>query len=113
MTAEDDALNAPTPDGDAGAAALDAAYLRAATQCLRLWQEVCDRTEVPAGLIVKFRVSFPLIAHAMNHVAQALEVIERYPLVAATSARVALEHALAAQWLDNRVRASRPVTGTS
>ncbi|MDP3950319.1 hypothetical protein [Microbacterium sp.] len=99
MTAEDDALDAPTPDGDARAAALDPAYLRAATQCLQLWQEVCDRAEVPAGLVVKFRVSFSLIAHAMNHVAQALEVIERYPLVAATSARVALEHALTAQWV--------------
>lgn len=42
---------------------------------------------------------FPLAAHAINHVEVALEAQQKFPWVARTSARVAFEHTLRAQWV--------------
>jgi hypothetical protein len=47
----------------------------------------------------KFRVCFPLAAHALNHVRAAAAVRSSSPWVAVSSARIAFEHALAAQWV--------------
>ncbi|QIK65615.1 hypothetical protein G7072_04030 [Nocardioides sp. HDW12B] len=55
--------------------------------------------EVPTALDTKFRVAYPMVANALNHVSQALDVIEQLPLVATASARIALEHALSSQWI--------------
>lgn len=54
---------------------------------------------MPDRASVKFRVCLPLIAHALNHVSSGLANISQLPFVAATNARVAFEHALAAQWV--------------
>ncbi|MCR1782206.1 hypothetical protein KVF89_06650 [Nocardioides carbamazepini] len=79
--------------------AADRAHLDAARQCVLLWHQSPKAMEAPAALNVKFRVSYPMLAHALNHVHQALAAMERFPLVATTSARIALEHALTAQWI--------------
>lgn len=71
----------------------------AAQECIDEWEGLPFPLEVSADHEVRFRVGFPLVSHALNHVTIALETFERFPLVAAGSARVALEHALAAQWV--------------
>jgi hypothetical protein len=47
----------------------------------------------------QFRICFPLAAHALNHIDTALGLHQQRPWVAASSTRVAFEHALAAQWV--------------
>jgi hypothetical protein len=54
---------------------------------------------IAKALDPKFRVCFPLAAHALNHVEAAFELRARLPWVARSSARVAFEHALTAQWV--------------
>jgi len=78
---------------------IDAGYLSAADACVAIWDELPLPIDVPVERLRKFRVCFPLLAHAMNHVATALEIRQRRPFVAASSSRVAFEHALSAQWV--------------
>jgi len=47
----------------------------------------------------KFRVVFPLAAHALNHLDTAVSIQSCSPWVAVASARIAFEHALTAQWV--------------
>src|SRR4051794_8375555 len=54
---------------------------------------------VEARLNNKFIICFPLAAHAINHVETALRTRDRFPWVAKSSARIAFEHALTAQWI--------------
>ena len=67
----------------------------------RLWWQ--PPTAVPCviaeAMDPKFRICFPLAAHALNHVEAALELRARLPWVAKSSARIAFEHALTAQWV--------------
>lgn len=65
------------------------------------WRDPKSLSElsIEARLHDKFLVCFPLAAHAMNHVEAALEARQQFPWVAKTSARVAFEHALTAQWI--------------
>ena len=77
----------------------DALHLEAARSCLSLWRRQGSTLEIDADLESKFRVAYPLTAHAVNHVINALRVINLAPLVAASSARIAIEHALTAQWI--------------
>lgn len=78
----------------------DRRYMEAAQQCVAHWKSVDQRLAVPAELGVKFRVCFPLIAHAMNHVTHAIDLAATAPFVMASGARIALEHALTAQWVQ-------------
>jgi hypothetical protein len=55
--------------------------------------------EVSAKLDNKFRLCFPLSAHALNHVAAAWDLRSSLPWLAKSGARIAFEHALIAQWL--------------
>jgi hypothetical protein len=82
-------------------AAFDTGCLRVAQQCVDLWHRLWRETSVAidGSLEDKFRICFPLAAHALNHVDAALDLYQERPLVAASSARVAFEHALAAQWV--------------
>lgn len=87
-------------EGDRDAsAALNKAHLHAARQCLEMWQRDAGPIEVRQDLEIKFRVCYPLVAHAMNQIAVALEVTDGHPLASVTNARVAFEHAVAAQWV--------------
>jgi hypothetical protein len=65
------------------------------------WRDPPSMSElsIDARLHDKFMMCFPLAAHAMNHVEAALEARQRFPWVTKTSARIAFEHALTAQWI--------------
>jgi hypothetical protein len=83
-------------------AAKDAGYLQAAAQCVAHWRlHWCASEPVSVGsaLVDKFKVCYPLAAHALNHVESALELRDHRPWVATSSARVAFEHAIAAEWV--------------
>ncbi|GAB3922706.1 hypothetical protein GCM10029976_011820 [Kribbella albertanoniae] len=73
--------------------------LTAAASCGEQWDAQPSQTAVAESHESKFRVGYPLAAHAMNHAGTALAVYRRHPLVAASSARIALENSLAAQWV--------------
>ena len=77
----------------------DLTFLQAAGDCIELWDVLTFPLSISAELERKFRVCFPLLAHSANHVATALEVYRRRPLVASSSARIAFESALSAQWV--------------
>ena len=81
--------------------AFNAGCLRMARQCVDLWHQLWRETPlaVDSALEVKFRICFPLAAHALNHVDAALGLHVERPWVAASSTRVAFEHAIAAQWV--------------
>jgi hypothetical protein len=85
------------PEDDAVVHA-NARFLRAAEAAVEHWNEALP-ISVPDSASVKFRVCFPLIAHALNHASCGLANISLLPFVAVTNARVAFEHALAAQWV--------------
>ncbi|ODR19215.1 hypothetical protein [Mycolicibacterium porcinum] len=55
--------------------------------------------EVTAKLEPKFRVCFPLSAHALNHLEAAWNTRRSLPWVAKSGIRIAFEHALTAQWV--------------
>lgn len=55
--------------------------------------------EINRQLNLKFRLCFPLAAHALNHVDCAWALHQSLPWIAASGARVAFEHALTAQWV--------------
>jgi hypothetical protein len=76
----------------------NAKFLRAAEAAVEHWKDALP-ISVPDSASVKFRVCLPLIAHALNHASSGLANISQLPFVAATNARVAFEHALAAQWV--------------
>jgi hypothetical protein len=83
-------------------AAKDAGYLRAASRCVAHWRRHWCASEpvgVDSALVDKFKVCYPLAADALNHVESALELRSRHPWVATSSARVAFEHAIAAEWV--------------
>ncbi|NPD04867.1 hypothetical protein HN031_09255 [Nocardioides sp. zg-1308] len=90
-------MNNPTPK--AGSEAEIGKLLAAARECIAEWENLAFPLSVSATHEVRFRVGFPLSSHALNQVAVALEMRDRFPLVAASCARIALEHALAAQWV--------------
>lgn len=73
--------------------------LAAAGSCLAQWEKWPPQVAVAESREPKFRVGYPLAAHALNHAAVALGVYRQHPLVAASSARIALENSLAAQWV--------------
>lgn len=73
--------------------------LAAARECIVEWEKLAFPLSISTTHEMRFRVGFPLAAHALNQVAVALEMRDRRPLVAASCARIALEHALAAQWV--------------
>src|SRR5258707_15663768 len=87
------------PDADAQLAAMDASFVAAAEACVLRWQGALP-IEVVDEERVKFRVCFPLVAHSLSQVAAALLLLHAgQPFVATANTRVALEHALAAQWV--------------
>lgn len=63
------------------------------------WQEQTSTPELNPELSRKFRVCFPLAAHALNHVEAAVTLHSSSPWVAMSSVRIAFEHALTAQWV--------------
>ncbi|MCV7224669.1 DUF5677 domain-containing protein [Mycolicibacterium komossense] len=63
------------------------------------WQEQTSTPTLNPELSRKFRVSFPLAAHALNHVQAAVALQSSSPWVAMSSVRIAFEHALTAQWV--------------
>lgn len=68
----------------------------------RWWQSpgaAASRLEVVVKLDNKFRLCFPLAAHALNHVEAAWNLRTSLPWMAKSGARVAFEHALTAQWV--------------
>jgi hypothetical protein len=80
--------------------AFNAGCLHVAQQCVDLWhQRWFGPLAIEPAQEVKFRICFPLAAHALNHAETALSLHQQRPWVAASSTRVAFEHALAAQWV--------------
>lgn len=77
---------------------LNQRFLQAADDALRFWRGAVP-ISVSQSVSIKFRVCFPLIAHSLNHVASALASATRMPFAAESSARIAFEHSLAAQWV--------------
>lgn len=77
----------------------DRRRLDAAHRCVALWRSFPLPIKVPNRFEIRFRVIFPLAAHALNLTDAGLAQLPDYPLVAASSARLALEHAIAAQWV--------------
>ena len=71
----------------------------AAEKCVDLWHTLSFPVDVISEFERKFRVCFPLLAHAMNQVTTAIQVRKRLPFVAASNARIGLESALSAQWV--------------
>lgn len=63
------------------------------------WQEQTTTPKLNPELSKKFRICFPLAAHALNHVEAAVALHSSSPWVAMSSARIAFEHALTAQWV--------------
>src|SRR6185312_8116964 len=63
------------------------------------WRGLPSTPKLNAELINKFRVVFPLAAHALNHIEAAEYFQSSSPWVAVSSARIAFEHALTAQWV--------------
>lgn len=63
------------------------------------WQEQTSTPTLNPELSRKFRVCFPLAAHALNHVEAAVALQSSSPWVAMSSVRIAFEHALTAQWV--------------
>ena len=63
------------------------------------WQEQTSTPELNPELSRKFRVCFPLAAHALNHVEAAVTLHSSSPWVAMSCVRIAFEHALTAQWV--------------
>ena len=92
----------------------EAQFVEVAESLLGQWRtwwrdpEAVSKLAVEARLHNKFLMCFPLAAHAMNHVEAALTARLNFPWVAKTSARIAFEHALTAQWVlltaDGEVR---------
>jgi hypothetical protein len=81
----------------------EAAWLSVIDRVIELWRsrwlEATSKLVVEGELDRKFRVCFPLAAHALNHVRAATAVRAASPWVAVSSARIAFEHALSAQWV--------------
>ena len=63
------------------------------------WQKQPSTPTLNPELSRKFRVCFPLAAHALNHVEAAVALQSSSPWVAMSSVRIAFEHALTAQWV--------------
>lgn len=63
------------------------------------WQEQTSTPTLNPELSRKFRVCFPLAAHALNHVEAAVALQSSSPWVAMSSVRISFEHALTAQWV--------------
>ena len=63
------------------------------------WQKQTPTPTLNPELSRKFRVCFPLAAHALNHVEAAVALQSSSPWVAMSSVRIAFEHALTAQWV--------------
>jgi hypothetical protein len=93
----DESASPQSPRGDAHAEI--PRYVQASEQGLEHWNRLKFPLQIAPNLTREFNVGFPLAAHALNHAAVGLETRDRFPHAAATSARVALEHALAAQWV--------------
>ena len=98
-----EALRLHSEENAADVAAFDARCLDVAQQCVdlwhRLWLDASIAVAIDSALEIKFRICFPLAAHALNHIDAALGLHQQRPWVAASSTRVAFEHALAAQWV--------------
>lgn len=85
---------------------LDTAYSEVIELVISRWREwwqrpdeISSRVHIEAKLDMKFRLCFPLAAHALNHIEASWGLRSSLPLVAKSSARVAFEHALTAQWV--------------
>lgn len=85
---------------------LDTAYSEAIELVISRWREWWQRPNgsssqlhIDAKLNLKFRLCFPLAAHALNHIEASWGLRSSLPLVAKSGARVAFEHALTAQWV--------------
>lgn len=63
------------------------------------WQKQTSTPTLNPELSRKFRVCFPLAAHALNHVEAAVALQSSSPWVAMSFVRIAFEHALTAQWV--------------
>lgn len=86
-------------DADGQLPARDASFVEAAEACLRHWA-IALPIEVAEEAKAKFTVCFPLVAHSLSQVHAALMLLRAgQPFVATANTRVALEHALAAQWV--------------
>jgi hypothetical protein len=81
----------------------EAAWLAVIEHAVEMWRtwwlEGPSTPEVSGELNRKFRVCFPLAAHALSHIQAATAVRSSSPWVAVSSARIAFEHALVAQWV--------------
>lgn len=84
---------------DAELARQDGAYLAAARQYVQLWGRDVTAIVVPGKWERPFQLCFPLAAHAINLVAVGVDNVIERPFVATVMARVAFEHALAAEWV--------------
>ncbi|MEH0931446.1 hypothetical protein [Micromonospora sp. CPCC 205558] len=74
-------------------------HLSAARATLEHWR-TADAFEVERGLLRKFNATYSLVAHSMAQVAASLALHDHHLTYAArVNVRVALEHALAAQWI--------------
>lgn len=94
---DDESASPQSPRRDANADISN--FVQATEQCLQHWNLLKFPLRITPNLARTFNVGFPLAAHALNHAVVGLETRDRFPHVAAASARVALEHALVAQWV--------------
>jgi hypothetical protein len=87
-------------------------HLSAARAALEHWRAT-GGFEVESSAIRKFNAAYPVVAHAMAQVAAALTLHDQGLAYAArVNARVALEHALAAQWVVHSASGEDAVIGS-
>ncbi|MEU4591421.1 hypothetical protein [Micromonospora aurantiaca (nom. illeg.)] len=87
-------------------------HLSAARAALEHWR-AAGGIEVESSAIRKFNAAYPVVAHAMAQVAAALTLHDQGLVYAArVNARVALEHALAAQWVVQTVSGEDEIIGS-
>ncbi|MDG9674859.1 hypothetical protein [Micromonospora sp. DH14] len=87
-------------------------HLSAARAALEHWR-AAGGFEVESSAIRKFNAAYPVVAHAMAQVTAALSLHDQGLVYAArVNARVALEHALAAQWVVHTAGGEDEIIGS-
>lgn len=100
-----DALSRRAAEHAQGLEDADVVWLELAGRIVEQWEARWLRHDgrqpvaVAGRLDRKFRVCSPVAANALNHVQAALVARVTLPWVAASSARIAFEHALTGQWV--------------
>lgn len=86
-------------------ASAEAHFVKVAESVVAQWGKWWRDPKARSGLAIearlndKFVMCFPLAAHAINHIEAALAAQNASPWIAKSSARIAFEHALTAQWV--------------